>query len=51
MLGRMFGIASEGHPTSATFRILAVDVAGALLNSVFLLLLLRAEKRAADGRG
>ncbi|MEO8526450.1 MAG: DUF4345 family protein [Caldimonas sp.] len=47
MCGRIFGIVSEGHPTSATFRLLAVDVAGALLNSVFLFLFLRAEKRAA----
>ena len=45
MLGRIFGIVSEGHPTSATFRLLAVDIAGALLNSVFLFLFLRAEKR------
>lgn len=47
MCGRIFGIVSEGHPTSATFRLLAVDIAGALLNSVFLFLFLRAEKRAA----
>ena len=48
MLGRIFGIVSEGHPTIATFRLLAVDVAGALLNSLFLLLFVRAEKRAAE---
>jgi Domain of unknown function (DUF4345) len=51
MLGRIFGIVSEGQPTSATFRLLAVDIAGALLNSVFLFLFLRAERRAGARAG
>jgi Domain of unknown function (DUF4345) len=49
MCGRIFGIVSEGHPTGATFRLLTVDIAGALLNTVFLLLFLRAERQAAEG--
>lgn len=47
MCGRIFGIVSEGHPTGATYRLLTIDIAGALLNTVFLLLFLRAERRNA----
>ena len=43
MSGRIIGIVHGGAPTEATFRLLSLDVVGALLNVVFLVLYLRAE--------
>ena len=44
MAGRIIGIVHGGHPTEATFKLLSLDVAGALLDTVFLVLYLRSER-------
>lgn len=44
-VGRLMGVVSQGHPTASTYKLLATDALGALLNPAFLMLYLR-EKRA-----
>lgn len=43
-LGRITGIVSDGHPATPTFRLLALDCVGMILNVGFLAMYLRQEK-------
>ncbi len=40
-LGRLVGIATEGHPSGATYQLLSLDALGAFLNTGFLVHYLR----------
>lgn len=46
-IGRLLGVISQGHPTESTYKLLATDALGAILNPAFLMMYLR-EKAAAQ---
>jgi drug/metabolite transporter superfamily protein YnfA len=47
-VGRLIGVISQGHPTESTYKLLATDALGAILNPAFLIMYLREKNQGTS---